>query len=95
MITDGRYSGASRGPAIGHVCPEAYDGGPIALVEDGDQIQIDIPNKEINLLVETKVLKKRKKQWKRPAPKFEKGILSTYPEFVSSAKLGAIIKKKE
>lgn len=94
MITDGRYSGASRGPAIGHVCPEAYNGGPIALVEEGDQIQIDIPNKEINLLVDEKTLDERKKKWIRPSPKFEKGILSIYPEIVSSAKFGAIIKKK-
>jgi dihydroxy-acid dehydratase len=95
MITDGRYSGASRGPAIGHVCPEAYDGGPIALLEDGDYIQIDIPNKEINLLVDEKTLIERKKKWKQPPPKFEKGILSIYPEIVSSAKYGAILKKKE
>jgi dihydroxy-acid dehydratase len=95
MITDGRYSGASRGPAIGHVCPEAYEGGPIALVEEGDRIQIDIPKKEINLLVEDPILKKRKKQWKRPAPKFNKGILSLYPSIVSSAKYGAILKEKE
>jgi dihydroxy-acid dehydratase len=94
MITDGRYSGASRGPAIGHVCPEAYDGGPIALVEEGDLIQIDIPNKEINLLVEDSILKQRKRHWKRPIPKFQKGILSLYPTLVSSAKYGAILKKK-
>ncbi len=95
MITDGRYSGASRGPAIGHVCPEAYEGGPIALVEEGDLIQIDIPKKEINLLVDDEILTDRKKNWKRPAPKFERGILSLYPEVVSSAKYGAILKKKE
>jgi dihydroxy-acid dehydratase len=95
MVTDGRYSGASRGPAIGHVCPEAYEGGPIALVEEGDRIQIDIPNKEINLLVDEKVLKERRGLWKRPAPKFITGILSIYPEIVSSAKYGAILGKKE
>ncbi|MHA1111599.1 MAG: dihydroxy-acid dehydratase [Promethearchaeota archaeon] len=94
MITDGRYSGASRGPAIGHVCPEAYEGGPIALVKEGDIIQIDIPKKEINLLVDESVLKERKKRWKRPLPKFEKGILALYPSIVSSAKYGAILKKK-
>lgn len=95
MITDGRYSGASRGPAIGHVCPEAYDGGPIAFVEEGDTIQIDIPHKEINLLVEEDILIERKKKWKRPKPKFTKGILSLYPKIVSSAKFGAILNKKK
>ncbi len=95
MITDGRYSGASRGLAIGHVCPEAYEGGPIAFVEEGDTIQIDIPNKEINLLVDDDTLIERKKKWKRPSPKFKKGILSLYPSNVSSAKYGAILKKKE
>ncbi|MBN2156377.1 MAG: dihydroxy-acid dehydratase [Candidatus Lokiarchaeota archaeon] len=95
MITDGRYSGASRGPAIGHVCPEAYEGGPIALVQDGDMIEIDIPQKMINLLVDEKTLNERKKQWKRPHPKFHKGILSLYPSIVSSAKFGAIIDKKK
>jgi len=94
MITDGRYSGASRGPAIGHVCPEAYDGGPIALVKEGDRIQIDIPNKKINLLVDDHVMKERKKKWKQPKPKFKNGILSLYPSIVSNAKYGAIFKFK-
>jgi dihydroxy-acid dehydratase len=90
MITDGRYSGASRGPCIGHVCPEAYEGGPIALVENGDIIEIDIPNRILNLLVEPSVLEERKKKWKVPTPKFTHGILSLYPKIVSSAKYGAI-----
>lgn len=92
MITDGRYSGASRGPCIGHVCPEAYEGGPIALVEDGDMIEIDIPNKKLNLLVSEEVIKIRKQKWKRPNDKFNKGILSIYPKMVSSAKYGAVLR---
>ncbi|MCP4763899.1 MAG: dihydroxy-acid dehydratase [archaeon] len=94
MITDGRYSGASRGPCIGHVCPEAYEGGPIALVEDGDIIEIDIPQKKLNLLVDKNILKKRKGSWKQPSPKFKRGILALYPKIVSSAKYGAIFKIK-
>jgi dihydroxy-acid dehydratase len=89
MITDGRYSGASRGPCIGHVCPEAYEGGPIALVEEGDMIEIDIPNRILNLLVDENILNERKSEWQCPEPKFDKGILALYPKIVSSAKYGA------
>jgi len=92
MITDGRYSGASRGPCIGHVCPEAWEGGPIALVEEGDIIEIDIPNRQVDLLVDSGELTKRRNRWKRPEKKYKKGILSVYPELVSSAKNGAIWK---
>ena len=98
MITDGRYSGASRGPCIGHVCPEAYDGGPIAFVEDGDIIEIDILSKKLDLIVDEKTLKERKKKWKRPELKFKRGILALYPKIVSSAKYGAVLRlddKKE
>lgn len=91
MITDGRYSGASRGPCIGHVCPEAYDGGPIAFVEDGDIIEIDIPGKKLDLIVDERTLKERKKKWKRPDLKFKRGILAIYPKIVSSAKYGAVL----
>ena len=91
MVTDGRYSGASRGPCIGHVCPEAYECGPIALVENGDMIEIDIPNRKINLLVEKEILEKRKLAWKAPKPKYLRGILALYPELVSSAKYGAVL----
>jgi dihydroxy-acid dehydratase len=95
MITDGRYSGASRGPAIGHVCPEAFEGGPIALVKEGDLVQIDIPNKMVNLLVDEELLKKRKKSWKQPPPKFKQGILALYSSVVSSARFGAILTLKK
>lgn len=90
MITDGRYSGASRGPCIGHVCPEAYEGGPIALVKDGDQIEIDIPNRKLNILISEQELEERKAKWKRPPIKNNKGFLFLYPRIVSSAKFGAI-----
>ncbi|MFW9852562.1 MAG: dihydroxy-acid dehydratase [Candidatus Thorarchaeota archaeon] len=90
MITDGRYSGASRGPCIGHVCPEAVEGGPIAFVEEGDIIEIDIPNRILNIKVDQEVLEKRRKKWQKPEKKFNKGILNIYPEIVSSARKGAV-----
>ena len=90
MITDGRYSGASRGPCIGHVCPEAWEGGPIALVKDGDLIEVDIPNRRLDLLVDPKEIEVRKQNWKKPDKKYRKGILSVYPNLVSSAKYGAV-----
>ena len=91
MITDGRFSGATRGPCIGHVCPEAYEGGPIALVEDGDIIEIDIPNRKLNLKITDEELENRKKNWVKPHPKFDRGILSIYPKIISSAKYGAVL----
>jgi len=94
MVTDGRYSGASRGPCIGHVCPEAFVCGPIALVENGDIIEIDIPNRILNLLVDGKILEERKSKWKRPKLKYNRGILSLYPNLVSSAKFGAVLRLK-
>ncbi len=94
MVTDGRYSGASRGPCIGHICPEAYDCGPIALVENGDIIEIDIPNRKLDLIVDEKILEERKFKWKRPKLKYNRGILSLYPKLVSSAKYGAVLKLK-
>ncbi len=94
MVTDGRYSGASRGPCIGHVCPEAYDCGPIALVENGDIIEINILNRKLDLKVDKKILEERKLKWKRPKLKYDRGILSLYPMLVSSAKYGAVLKLK-
>ncbi|MHA1726031.1 MAG: dihydroxy-acid dehydratase [Promethearchaeota archaeon] len=91
MITDGRYSGATRGPCIGHVCPEAFDGGPIAIVKDGDQIEIDIDNRKLNLLLEEKEIKNRFLEWKGPKIKPAPGYLETYRKIVSSAKYGAYI----
>ena len=87
---DGRFSGASRGAAIGHISPEAADGGPIAVVRNGDMIEIDIPNKKLNLLISDEELKKRLSQWK-PRKKVLKGYLKRYARLVQSASVGAIV----
>jgi dihydroxy-acid dehydratase len=94
MITDGRYSGATKGPCIGHVCPEAYEGGPIAIVKDGDIIEIDIDNRQLNILISRKELERRLKKWRKPEPKIKEGYLAFYSKIVSSAKEGAIFKIK-
>jgi len=91
MITDGRYSGATRGPCIGHVCPEAIEGGPIAIVQDGDIIEIDIDNRSLNLIISDDEIKARLNKWVKPKPKITKGYLNTYRKIVSSAKYGAYI----
>ena len=92
LITDGRFSGASRGPCIGHVSPEAAAGGPIALIEDGDIITIDIPNRRLELGVSEKELAKRKAKWTPPEPKVKKGYLVRYASLVTSADNGAVLK---
>lgn len=91
LITDGRFSGGTRGAAIGHVSPEAQEGGPIALVEDGDEIEIDIPQRKLNILVDEDVLAKRKEAWQPKPPKITKGYLARYARLVSSADKGAIV----
>ena len=91
MITDGRYSGATRGPCIGHVCPEAYDGGPISIVCDGDEIEIDIVNRRLTLLVSKEEIEDRLNNWKRPESIAKKGYLRLYRKLVSSAKYGAYL----
>jgi len=91
MITDGRYSGATRGACIGHVCPEAYEGGPIAIVEDGDVIEIDINNRKLNLLLSEDVIKARLEKWEKPQAKLKKGYLNLYRNLVCSAKYGAFL----
>lgn len=94
LLTDGRFSGATRGPCIGHISPEAAAGGPIALVEDGDRIVIDIPERKIELVVSDEELKSRRKAWKAPEPRVSHGYLSRYASMVSSADKGAILKKQ-
>ncbi len=89
MITDGRYSGATRGPCIGHVCPEAIEGGPIAVVKNGDLIEIDLDNRKLDLLITDQELKDRLKNWKPPEPKTKSGYLNTYRKIVGSAMYGA------
>ncbi len=91
MVTDGRFSGATRGPCVGHVCPEAYEGGPISIVQDGDVVEIDIDNRKLELLIPQKEIAERLKKWKRPDSKIELGYLNTYRKIVSSAKFGAYI----
>jgi dihydroxy-acid dehydratase len=92
MITDGRYSGASRGPCIGHVCPEAIEGGPIALVQDGDIIDIDIPNRLLEIRLSETELQKRKANWIPKSPKVHGGFLDIYRKIVSGADEGAVLK---
>ena len=91
LITDGRFSGATRGAAIGHVCPEAAQGGPIALVEDGDLISIDIPANTITLKVDEGTLAARKAVWTCPEPKVKTGYLARYAKMVTSAARGAVL----
>jgi dihydroxy-acid dehydratase len=95
IVTDGRFSGGTRNLSIGHVSPEAAEGGPIALVKDGDQIKIDLPARTADLLVDEVELEKRKAEWKRPAPKFQRGWLARYERLVTSAAHGAVLEPPE
>jgi len=90
LVTDGRFSGASRGASIGHVAPEGLEGGPIALVQDGDLISIDIPGRKISLEVSGEELGRRRTAWQRPARKYS-GVLRRYVAFVSGAEVGAVL----
>ncbi|HVN67382.1 MAG TPA: dihydroxy-acid dehydratase [Candidatus Sulfotelmatobacter sp.] len=92
LITDGRFSGGTRGPCIGHVSPEAAEGGPIAIVQDGDIIEIDIPNRKLHLKVSDNEIERRLAQWKEPKPKFTTGWLARYQREVTSASTGAVLK---
>ncbi|MHC1631569.1 MAG: dihydroxy-acid dehydratase [Methanotrichaceae archaeon] len=92
LITDGRFSGGTRGPCIGHVCPEAAVGGPIALIEDGDMISIDIDARKIDLLVDSEELEKRRAAWKPPEPKITTGMLIRYSRSVTSASKGGVLR---
>ena len=91
LITDGRFSGATRGAAIGHVSPEAVEGGPIAFVKDGDIIQIDITKGILNVKVSDEEMAERKKGWKPNEPKVKTGYLRRYSKLVSSAMQGAVM----
>ncbi len=92
LITDGRFSGATKGASIGHVSPEAAEGGPIALVENGDNISIDMLTGTISLEVDDDVLEERRKHWIAPEPKIKTGYLARYAKLVSSASTGAVFK---
>jgi dihydroxy-acid dehydratase len=92
LITDGRFSGGTKGAAIGHISPEAAHGGPIAIVREGDKISIDIPAKKITLELSDQDIAERLKTWTRPEPKITTGYMARYSKLVSSASEGAIVK---
>lgn len=92
LITDGRFSGATRGISIGHVSPEAAEGGPIAVVENGDRIRIDLKMKKVDLLVDEDELNERFKKWKPAKIRF-KGYLKRYSELVTSSYTGAVFRE--
>lgn len=89
-MTDGRFSGGTHGFCVGHVAPEAVDGGPIAFVADGDRIVVDVPSRRIDLLVEPAELDRRRTQWKRPEPRYTTGVLAKFARLVSGAERGAV-----
>ena len=91
LITDGRFSGASRGASIGHISPEAAVGGPIALVEEGDIIKIDIPNNRLDVDISDEEMEKRRKKWRPREPKVTTGYLARYASMVTSGNRGAIL----
>jgi dihydroxy-acid dehydratase len=92
LITDGRFSGGTRGACIGHVSPEAAVGGPIGLLKKGDVIEIDIPNNKINVKLSGKELTARRKKWKPRKPKVKTGYLTKYASMATSADTGAVLK---
>jgi len=93
LITDGRFSGGSHGFVIGHITPEAFDGGVIALIEDGDEVRIDAEARTIDVSVSDEELERRRSQWQRPEPYASKGMLAKYARLVSSASEGAVTDK--
>ena len=90
LVTDGRFSGGTTGLCVGHISPEAVDGGPIGLIKDGDQISIDIPNGTLELLVAPEELQERAKNFVPLPPRYTKGVLSKYVKLVGSATYGAV-----
>ncbi len=93
LVTDGRFSGSTRGPCIGYVSPEAMVGGPIAVLEEGDEINIDIPSRKIDVKLSNQELKAKLKQWVPPQPKCYKGVLKRYALLVESADKGAYLRE--
>ncbi|HBM29022.1 MAG TPA: dihydroxy-acid dehydratase, partial [Halomonas sp.] len=90
LITDGRFSGGSHGFVVGHVSPEAFDGGPLALVEDGDPITIDAEADTIDVHISDEEMMRRRAAWQQPEPRYRKGVLAKYAKLVSSASTGAV-----
>jgi len=91
LITDGRFSGGTRGLCIGHVSPEAAEGGPIGLIRDGDTVVIDLAARRLNFEVSNEELENRRKEWAAPAPKYKRGWLARYTKLVTNASNGAIL----
>jgi dihydroxy-acid dehydratase len=90
LLTDGRFSGGTTGLCVGHVAPEATDGGPIAFVRDGDRIRLDVPARRLDLLVDDDELARRRAEWAPPAPRYTSGVLAKYAKLVGSAAHGAV-----
>jgi dihydroxy-acid dehydratase len=93
LITDGRFSGGTRGACIGHVSPEAMGEGPIALIEQGDEISIDIPERKLELMISKEELQRRREAWVRPPKKVQRGYLARYATMATSANLGAVLQR--
>jgi len=90
LLTDGRFSGATFGACVGHIAPEAWDGGPMALVADGDKIVLDVVERRLDVLVDDAELARRRSGWTRPAPNYTTGALAKYAALVTGADRGAI-----
>jgi dihydroxy-acid dehydratase len=90
LLTDGRFSGATFGACVGHVAPEAWDQGPIALVEEGDPITLDVPGRRLDLGVPADELDRRRAGWQRPSPRYQTGALAKYAKLVGGADRGAV-----
>ena len=90
LITDGRFSGGTHGFVVGHITPEAYVGGPLALVKEGDTIVIDAEKRTLELEVSAKEMSARRKAWKAPKPRYTRGVLAKYAHLVNTASLGAV-----
>jgi len=90
LITDGRFSGGTHGFVVGHITPEAFSGGPLAIIEDGDEILIDTENNKLELLIDDSAIAQRLSNWKQPTPRYKKGVLAKYAKLVHSASEGAI-----
>ncbi len=90
LVTDGRFSGATRGFMVGHVAPEAFRGGPLAAVREGDPIVIDVAKRRLDVEISDAELAERLKTWQAPAPRYATGVLAKYAKLVSSASMGAV-----
>lgn len=90
LATDGRFSGATRGLMVGHVSPEAWEGGPIALLRDGDVVHVDVPGRRLDVDLLESELRRRRESWKAPEPRYRSGALAKYAKLVSSASVGAV-----